>query len=393
MSAAPLKLAVVAGEVSGDLLGGDLVAALKRRYGGPVELMGVGGEALEAQGLRSLFDYSELSIMGFIQVIKRLPKLLARIRQTADAIIAAKPDMLLIIDSPDFTHRVAKRVRKALPKLPIVDYVCPSVWAWKEYRAQEMLGYVDHVLAVLPFEPAAMERLGGPATSYVGHRLTVDADLLETRRQRALRGLARPDEPRTILLLPGSRASEIRQLLPVFEQATKELSRRNDNLRFLLPTVPRQEALVRSLTEGWQIKPDILVGQSAKWSAFAQADAAMAASGTVILELGLAGVPVVSTYKTEWLAKFVLSRIKIWTAALPNLIADYAVLPELINDILRPGMLARYMERLSNETPERAAMLAGYDLVWERMQTQEPPGDKAAQIVLEVLAHKKTGHL
>ncbi|SCB41407.1 lipid-A-disaccharide synthase [Rhizobium multihospitium] len=393
MSAASLKLAVVAGEVSGDLLGGDLVAALKRRHDGPVELVGVGGEALEAQGLHSLFDYSELSIMGFIQVIKRLPKLLARIGQTADAIIAAKPDVLLIIDSPDFTHRVAKRVRKALPDLPVINYVCPSVWAWKEYRAQKMLAYVDHVLAVLPFEPAAMQRLSGPATTYVGHRLTVDANLVETRRQRALRGATGPDTSKTILLLPGSRASEIRQLLPVFERATEELSRRNDDVRLLLPTVPRQEALVRSLVETWQVKPDILVGQDAKWSAFAQADAAMAASGTVILELGLAGVPVVSTYKTEWLARFVMSRIKVWTAALPNLIADYAVLPELINDVLRPGLLARYMERLSNDTPERAAMLAGYDLVWERMQTEVPPGDKAAEVLLQVLAHKKTGHL
>ncbi|MFS8046898.1 lipid-A-disaccharide synthase [Rhizobium sp. BR 314] len=392
MSAAPLKLAVVAGEVSGDLLGGDLVAALKRRYAGPVELVGVGGEALEAQGLRSLFDYSELSIMGFIQVIKRLPKLLARIRQTADAIVAARPDALLIIDSPDFTHRVAKRVRKALPDLPVINYVCPSVWAWKEYRAQKMLAYVDHVLAVLPFEPEAMERLGGPATTYVGHRLTVDADLRETRRLRALRDPSAGDNTKTVLLLPGSRGSEIRQLVPVFEQATEELSRRNDNVRFLLPTVPKQEALVRSLLENWRIKPDIVVGQKAKWEAFAQADAAMAASGTVILELGLAGVPVVSTYKTEWLAKFVMSRIKIWTAALPNIIADYAVLPELINDVLRPGMLARYMERLSKDTPERAAMLAGYDLVWQRMQTEEPPGDKAAAIVLEVLSNKKAGH-
>ncbi|MGV1793908.1 lipid-A-disaccharide synthase [Rhizobium sp. A37_96] len=393
MSSAALKLAVVAGEVSGDLLGGDLVASLKRRHDGPVELVGVGGEALEAQGLRSLFDYSELSIMGFIQVIKRLPKLLARIRQTADAIISAKPDVLLIIDSPDFTHRVAKRVRKALPGLPIVNYVCPSVWAWKEYRAQKMLAYVDHVLAVLPFEPEAMQRLGGPATTYVGHRLTVDTDLLETRRQRALRGERAVDAQMTVLLLPGSRASEIRQLLPVFEQATKELSRRNDNVRYMLPTVPKQEALVRSLLENWGVKPEILVGQNAKWNAFAQADAAMAASGTVILELGLAGVPVVSTYKTEWLARFVMSRIKVWSAALPNLIADYAVVPELINDVLRPGLLARYMERLSSDTPERRAMLTGYDLVWQRMQTEEPPGDKAAQIVLDVLAHKKTGHL
>ncbi|QND47093.1 lipid-A-disaccharide synthase [Rhizobium lusitanum] len=392
MSKGLLKLAVVAGEVSGDLLGGDLVAALKRRYDGPVELIGVGGEALEAQGLRSLFDYSELSIMGFAQVIKQLPKLLARIRQTANTIIAARPDVLLIIDSPDFTHRVAKKVRAALPDLPIINYVCPSVWAWKEYRAQKMLAYVDHVLAILPFEPAAMQRLAGPATSYVGHRLTVDASLVETRRQRALRAVSAPDGEKTILLLPGSRSTEIRQLLPIFEQAVMELSRRNDRVRYLLPTVPRQEALVRSLVENWSVKPDIFVGQEAKWKAFVEADAAVAASGTVILELGLAGVPVLSTYKTEWLARFVMSRIKVWTAALPNLIADYVIVPELLNDVLRPGKVARYMERLSNDTLERAAMLEGYDLVWQRMQTEEPPGEKAAAILLDVLANKKPGH-
>ncbi|KEA06893.1 lipid-A-disaccharide synthase [Agrobacterium sp. SHOUNA12C] len=392
MSNRPLKLAVIAGEVSGDLLGGDLVAALKRRYDGPVELIGVGGEALEVQGLRSLFDYSELSIMGFAQVIKQLPKLLARIRQTANAIIAAKPDVLLIIDSPDFTHRVAKKVRAALPDLPVVNYVCPSVWAWKEYRAQKMLAYVDHVLAILPFEPAAMQRLAGPATTYVGHRLTVDPSLVEARRQRALRTVSTADSEKTILLLPGSRSSEIRQLMPVFEQAVMELSRRNDRIRYLLPTVPRQEALVRSLVENWSVKPDVFVGQEAKWKAFAEADAAVAASGTVILELGLAGVPVLSTYKTEWLARFVMSRIKVWTAALPNLIADYVVVPELLNDVLRAGKVARYMERLSNDTLERAAMLEGYDLVWERMQTEEPPGEKAAAILLDVLANKKPGH-
>ncbi|HEX8047812.1 lipid-A-disaccharide synthase [Rhizobium sp.] len=392
MSNRPLKLAVIAGEVSGDLLGGDLVAALKRRYDGSVELIGVGGEALEAQGLRSLFDYSELSIMGFAQVIKQLPKLLARIRQTANAIIAAKPDVLLIIDSPDFTHRVAKKVRAALPDLPVVNYVCPSVWAWKEYRAQKMLAYVDHVLAILPFEPAAMQRLAGPATTYVGHRLTVDPSLLETRRQRALRTVSAADSEKTILLLPGSRSSEIRQLMPVFEQAVMEISRRNDRIRYLLPTVPRQEALVRSLVENWSVKPDVFVGQEAKWKAFAEADAAVAASGTVILELGLAGVPVLSTYKTEWLARFVMSRIKVWTAALPNLIADYVVVPELLNDVLRAGKVARHMERLSNDTLERAAMLEGYDLVWERMQTEEPPGEKAAAVLLDVLANKKPGH-
>ncbi len=162
MNAPRYKLAVIAGEVSGDLLGADLVRALRAQSHSDVELVGVGGEALEAEGLRSLFDYSELSIMGFTQVLARLPKLIMRIRQTAKAIIAARPDALLIIDSPDFTHRVARKVRAALPDLPVINYVCPSVWAWKPERAPRMRGYVDHVLAVLPFEPEAMERLQGP---------------------------------------------------------------------------------------------------------------------------------------------------------------------------------------------------------------------------------------
>ena len=161
MSAQDLKLAVIAGEVSGDLLGADLVKALRPLVMGKLSLVGVGGEGLEAEGLTSLFDYSELSIMGIAQVLARLPKLVWRIRQTARAIIAARPDILVIIDSPDFTHRVARLVRKALPDLPVVNYVCPSVWAWKPERAVNMRPYVDHVLAVLPFEPEVMQRLGG----------------------------------------------------------------------------------------------------------------------------------------------------------------------------------------------------------------------------------------
>ncbi|MEZ2130658.1 MULTISPECIES: lipid-A-disaccharide synthase [unclassified Sinorhizobium] len=392
MTSASLKVAVVAGEVSGDLLGADLIAALKTAHGGPLELIGVGGEGLEAQGLRSLFDFSELSVMGITQVLARLPKLVARIRQTAAAIIAARPDILIIIDSPDFTHRVAKRVREALPDLPVIKYVCPSVWAWKEYRAQDMLGYIDHVLAILPFEPDVMRRLGGPPTTYVGHRLTADPLLLETRRQRALRPLPASGGEKTILLLPGSRSSEISKLLPVFRQAAAEVAQRNPHTRFLLPTVPRQEVLVRDLVKEWDIRPDIVVGQQAKWEAFAQADAAMAASGTVILELGLSGIPVVSAYRTDWIIKILHARIKTWTAALPNLIADYIVVPEQINEILRPGSLARWVERLANDTLQRRAMIEGFDLVWQRMQTEKPPGEHAAAIVLDLLSMKKPGH-
>ncbi|NKL37560.1 lipid-A-disaccharide synthase [Rhizobium leguminosarum bv. viciae] len=387
MNGAPLKIAVIAGEVSGDLLGADLVAALKRIHSGPVELVGVGGEGLQAEGLRSLFDFSELSIMGITQVLSRLPKLYTLIRQTTADIIAARPDILLIIDSPDFTHRVAKRVRTALPDLPVVNYVCPSVWAWKEYRATRMLAYVDHVLAVLPFEPAVMQRLNGPATTYVGHRLVADPALLETRRLRVGR---RPGNG-TILLLPGSRSSEIQKLLPYFEVATNELVARNGPTRFVLPTVTHKEALIREMTAGWGAKPEIVVGAEAKWKAFAEADAAMAASGTVILELALADVPVVSAYKVDWIMRMLTSGIKTWTGALPNLIADYAVVPEYLNDVVRGASLARWMERLSADTYQLKAMKEGYDLIWQRMQTEKPPGEHAARILLDVLKKKKPG--
>lgn len=389
MSERVLKIGVIAGEVSGDLLGGDLVAHLKRAWPGPVRLVGVGGEALEAEGLRSLFDFSELSIMGLTQVLKRLPQLMRRIRQAADAIIAERPDVLIIIDSPDFTHRVARRVRKALPDLPVVDYVCPSVWAWKEYRATAMLAYVDQVLAILPFEPEAMQRLGGPKTDFIGHRLTADPDVLRVRARRAARGLPDADDGRTIVILPGSRSTEIRILMPALEETVKLIAERNGGrVRFLLPTVPRQEALVRSLTANWAIKPQITVGSEGKWQAFAECDMALAASGTVTLELALCGVPTVSIYKVDWLMKLMLSRIKIWSAALPNLIADQPVLPEHINDLVRPGYLARWADCLSADTPQRRAMLAGFDTVWERLATSVPPGEAGAGLVLELLARR-----
>ncbi|WP_026623280.1 lipid-A-disaccharide synthase [Ensifer sp. WSM1721] len=387
------RLAVIAGEVSGDLLGADLVRALRARVDG-VELVGVGGEALEAEGLRSLFDYSELSIMGFAQVLANLPKLLLRIRQTAQAIIAARPDALVIIDSPDFTHRVARRVRAALPELPVINYVCPSVWAWKAERAPRMRAYVDHVLAVLPFEPEVMRRLGGPPTSYVGHRLASDKNVLAVRKRQRERRQAQEQqrEGKTCLLLPGSRGSEVTRLLPIFRGTVEELAERHKDIRFLLPTVPRQESRVRALTACWKVLPEISVAADKKWEAFGEADAAIAASGTVILELALAGVPVVSTYYADWLVSLLHARIRIWTAALPNLIADFPVVPEYFNKMIRPAVLTRWFERLSSDTAQRRAMLDGFALVQQRMATDRPPGEKAAEIVLEYLQRKRPGH-
>lgn len=380
-----LKIAVIAGEVSGDLLGADLIAALKRQYPGEIELVGVGGPALEDQELVPLFDFSELSVMGLTQVLAKLPRFISLIGKTAKALVAEKPDLLLIVDSPDFTHRVARKVRAALPGLPVVNYVCPSVWAWKEYRAQVMLGYVDAVLAVLPFEPAVMQRLGGPKTHFIGHRLTTNPAVLACRAARLLKPVSAPGEPKTIMLLPGSRGAEISSLTPIFGDAARIFVERNGPTRFLLPTLARREQMVRNAVKDWAVQPEILVGEEQKWQAFAQADATLAASGTVLLELALAGVPVVSTYKTDWLIKLLHNRIKIWTGALPSVIADYVVVPEYLNEQLRGASLARWMERLSTDTLERQAMLQGFDLVWQKMQTETPAGEAGAKIVLDLL--------
>ncbi|WP_111838294.1 lipid-A-disaccharide synthase [Agrobacterium sp. lyk4-40-TYG-31] len=395
MTEAVLKLGVIAGEVSGDLLGADLIRSLKAQYAGRVELVGVGGEGLAGEGLVSLFDYSELSIMGFTQVLKKLPQLISRIKETANAIVAARPDVLLIIDSPDFTHRVAKRVRKAIPDMPVVNYVCPSVWAWKEQRATAMLSYVDHVLALLPFEPETMRRLGGPPTTFVGHRLSVDADLLRVRALRAERNVPQATEPRTILLLPGSRSTETTRLMEPFKDAASAFVERNGPTRFVLPTVTRQESRICELAASWpdHTRPEIGVGSDFKWQAFAQADAAIAASGTVILELALANVPVVSVYKTDWIFTMLSRRIKTWTGALPNLIADYAVVPEYINEVVRAGSMLRWAERLSSDTLQRRAMLEGFALVQDRLHTERPPGEVGAEILLSIFEKTQTRHV
>jgi lipid-A-disaccharide synthase len=394
MEKRPIKIAVIAGEVSGDLLGADLIAALKQKTTSDIQLVGVGGHSLEARGLKSLFDYSELSIMGVTQVLKKLPRLVKLIKITANAIIAEKPDLLLIIDSPDFTHRVAKRVKSALPDLPVINYVCPSVWAWKESRATNMLAYVDHVLALLPFEPDVMKRLGGPPTSFVGHRLNSDSDIAAVLSQRQARQ-ANAGSARTIVLLPGSRSSEVTRLLPVMEETAKLYVERNGPTEFLLPTVPRQEVFIRDAVATWDMsyRPQVSVDMEFKHQAFTKADMAIAASGTVILELALSGVPVVSVYKTDWIITLIRSRIKAWSAALPNLVADYVVVPEYFNETVRANMLVRWAERLSSETIERQSMLDGFALVREKLRTDQAPGAIGAEVVLSYLQTKKAGHI
>lgn len=390
MTARPLKIAIVAGEESGDLLGADLVRALRGRCGEGLELSGLGGPHLETEGLKSLFDIHEIAIMGLSGVLRNLPRLMRRIAETARAIVAAQPDCLVIIDSPDFTHRVARKVREAAPSIPIVDYVCPSVWAWRPERAPAMRAYVDRVLAVLPFEAEALRRLDGPPATYVGHRLTRYAPLLSAaarRRQQPGSTNADSHRERTLLVLPGSRRSEVSRLMQPFGEAAGILRDRGQRLRLLLPTPPRLEETVRAAAGSWPIQPQIVTGEEAKWDAFAQADVALAASGTVSLELALTGVPMVLCYKADAFARrFLMPRITVWTAALPNLIDDGPVVPEFFNEFVRPAMLARWLERLLDDGPQRQVQEQAFARIADTMRTERPSGELAAEAVLEAIA-------
>src|SRR5690349_9318748 len=269
----PLTIWIVSGEVSGDQLGAKLMRSLKERLGvDRVTFGGVGGAAMAREGLATLFPLEDIAVMGFTAVIGRLPTILDRIARTAEAVVRANPDALVIIDSPDFTHRVGKRVRQRAPQIPIIDYVSPSVWAWRPGRAPKMRAYVDHLLALLPFEPEAHKRLGGPPTTYVGHPLI--ERLGEIRPGPVDRG---GDESRPI-----NRFGEALQLL---------IARSPRRFDVTIPAVPHDAQESKARAENWSVNPRIVEGEAAKWAAFRAADDALAASGTVTLELGLSGVP------------------------------------------------------------------------------------------------------
>jgi lipid-A-disaccharide synthase len=387
----PLRLAIVTGEESGDQLGADLVRALQQQHGGPIELMGVGGDNLAALGLRSAFDQQDIALVGLTAVIRKLPQLILRINRLAKSIVEWQPDCLVIIDSPDFTHRVARKVRAESPFIPIINYISPSVWAWRPERARVMREYIDHVLTILPFEVQSLKDLDGPPATYVGHRLASHEPLTKAfSRNRAREPELTGRQEKNILVLPGSRRSEISTLAGPFGETVDLLAERGNRFRLILPTLPKVEEQVRQVTAQWKVKPEIVIGEEARLRAFSEADAALAASGTVSLELALAYVPMVLSYKPDWLArKFIVPRIKVWSAALPNIIADRRVVPEYFNETVRAGPLAREIEQLIITGPQRQVQTEGFSEIRQLMETDHPAGEVAAYIVLSHVGKRK----
>jgi lipid-A-disaccharide synthase len=378
------KIFLIATEESGDRLGANLMKVLRQRLGGAVQFEGVGGQSMAREGLVSLFPIEQLSIIGLAAVVKRLPMILRYIRQTAVAVTQASPDILVIIDSPDFTHRVARRVRARDPSIPIIDYVSPSVWAWRPGRARAMCAYVDHVLALLPFEPEEYRRLRGPPCSYVGHPLTEQAASLRPGVDEQKR---RGEQPPVLLVLPGSRRSEINHHMAVFGETLGRLHAGGVPFELILPTMPHLLEAVADGLKSWKVVPRVVVGEQEKRAAFRIAHAALAKSGTATLELAIAGVPMVAGYRAGAIEAWIMrSMIHLSSVILANLVIGENVVPEFIQQDCTPEKLLPALREILGDSPLRRRQVEAFARIDSIMSTgNQPPSVRAADIVLAAM--------
>ncbi len=374
---------LVCGEPSGDLLGAQLMAGLKQLAGGRIAFTGVGGPAMAREGLESLYPLDATAVMGLREVVPAIPAILRRVRQAVDFALATKPDAVVVIDSPDFTHRVARGIKARDPSIRTVDYVAPQVWASRAYRARKMARYFDLVLALFPFEVPFFERYGLKA-AFVGH------PVIERRSRMTGGGALRArlgigaDTP-LLALLPGSRSSEIRFIFPVFKAAVALLAGEVPGLVTVLPTVPHVAARVRAAAQGWPTRVHILENEADKFAAFDAADVALAASGTVTAELALARTPMVVAYKvgglTFFLSKFLMTVRHI---TLINILLDRPAVPEFLQDRATAEALAASVARLFRDADARAAQVAAMDDFARLLgEGDEPPSLRAARVLLD----------
>lgn len=386
------RIFIVAGEHSGDLLGGKLMEALNRRLQGRVRYLGVGGENMAKHGLVSQFPLEDVAVMGPLSILPRLPRLIRRVYQTVDAGLSAEPDAVIIIDSPEFTHPIAKRIKRRLPGVPVIDYVSPSVWAWRPGRAKKMRRYVDRLMALLPFEPEVHRRLGGPETTYVGHPLIERVDWIKQLDESELAGrlgLVSDRVKPILVVLPGSRASEVSRLIKPFGQAVSLLAERGLEPQVIIPVVGGVRSLVEEGAAGWSVRPHLVSGEEDKFKAFKLARGALAASGTVTLELAVAGTPMVVAYRVDGVAARLRFLVKIPSVVLANLVLGENAFPEFLQEDCEPSNLADAVELILKETPVRRAQIEALSRVPEKMLLEKgTPSEAATEVVIAVLEHR-----
>lgn len=376
-----LEIFLVAAEESGDRLGAALMRALRQRSPEPLRFSGVGGREMAAAGLVSLLPMDDFAIIGFAAIPGRLPRIASHMARVVRAVLARRPHALVIIDSPAFTLRVARFVRWFDRSIPIIDYVSPSVWAWRAGRAPAMRRYVDHVLALLPFEPDVHRRLGGPPCSYVGHPLIEEVPKLRPNGAEIERRMA---DPPIVLAMPGSRSGEVARLADIFGDTLTLVAERAGPIEVVVPTVPHLLAQVTQATSHWRIKPRIVVEQTEKHAALRVARAALAKSGTTTLELAVAGVPMVAAYKVAPLEAAVIRRlVRVPSYILANLVIGRNVVPELVQEDCTPERLAATLAPLLGDTPERQRQVEAFAALDAIMEIgSRAPAARAADIVL-----------
>jgi lipid-A-disaccharide synthase len=351
----PLHLMLVAGEPSGDALGAPLMAALRELDGGNIRFSGVGGARMIGEGLASRFPMAELSVMGLTEVVPRIPLVLRRLRELEAFARAERPDAVITIDSPGFTFRLGRRLKGA--GLPLIHYVAPTVWAWRPGRARKVAQFLDHLLCLLPFEPPYFER-EGLASSFIGHPVVESgAERVDGAALRARHGIA-PDAP-LIAVLPGSRRSETGRLLEPFAATLAMLAQEFPGLRAVVPTVETVAAEVTAAARSWPVPTTVLTRLADKFPAMAAANAALAASGTVALELAMTGTPMVIGYRVSARSAAIARRlIKVPYANLVNLLVDRPVIPELLQERCNPAELAAALRQILVDPATRAAQTA-----------------------------------
>jgi lipid-A-disaccharide synthase len=385
MALAPLRLMLIAGEPSGDALGAELLQALAQTSGRRIEAFGVGGPAMAKAGHHSLFEMTDLSVMGVAEVLPRLPQLQLRIAQTVGQALQARPDMLITIDSPDFCFRVARQVRKYAPQIPIVHYVAPQIWAWRRGRARKIARYVDLVLALLPFEPPLFAAAGLPC-AFVGHPVVARMPSANAGAQFRKRHAIPLDVP-LLGVLPGSRGGEVSRLLQPFGETIHRLSRDLPQLHIFCATLPHVSAQVRAAASRWPGRVILTEDTTEKLAGFAACDAALAASGTVSLELAACATPHVVAYKVSPLTAMIARRVlQISHVNLVNLILNEGLIPELLQQDCTAENLARELGLLLGPSPAAERQRTGMQkALLELGAGQAPPSQRAADAVLTLL--------
>ncbi len=385
MSERKIKVFLAAGEPSGDLLAARLMRALKKQTKGAVSFSGVGGEAMRAEGMASLFPISDLSVMGFWEVLPSIPRILRRIRETVAAVEREKPDIVITVDSWSFSKQVHLRLQKKGIRIPHIHYVAPQVWAWKEKRARQIKKWVDHLLLLLPFEEKYFAPYG-MAMTYVGHPV-IEGGADQGDAERFLKAHKLSEKDVILTVLPGSRKTEIKYLLPVFRETVAQLVKKYPKLRVVIPTVETVKRKVEQETTSWPVKPVIVTGEKERYDAFAASRAALSASGTVSLELSMAGVPHLIAYKVSPVSAWLVRRlIKIKYVNLVNILADEKIIPELLQEDCNSTQIMLELEKLMTDEGRVQQKRAAAVLRQLGAGKKETPSEKAGEVVRKLIA-------